>query len=131
MLLFTYLANKAVAIVTIQLQLFTSGSIDTTTTTRALLAIGMTFELLAILLSIRFLQYFEDSRPSQPLSTIFCLASRVPVVLVLVGIVGLAVSLVVEMLKTSLSTAVAMSGFLIFGIIFCLLALCFGAYGRR
>jgi hypothetical protein len=44
-----YLSAKAVAIVTIQLQLFTSDSMDTMTTTCALLAIGMTFELLTIL----------------------------------------------------------------------------------
>ena len=50
--------------------------------------------------------------------------------LVFMGIVGLAAVLVVKMLKTSIGIAAAMSGFLVFGIILCLLASCFGAYGR-
>ena len=58
------------------------------------------------------------------------LALGMPIVLVLVGIVVLAAALVVEMLKMSVGIAFAMSGFLAFGIILCLLASCFGAYGR-
>jgi hypothetical protein len=100
----------------------------TTTTTRALLFFGMIFELLAILLAICFLQSRQYSKDSQRPSALLRLASGVPIVLLLMGIVGLAAALVVEMLKTSLGMAVAMSGFLIFGTILCLLALCFGTY---
>ena len=98
--------------------MLTSGSTATTTTTRALLFIGMTFELLAILLAVTFTQ----SRPS----TFLRVTSGLPIVLVLVGIVGLAVALVVEMLKVSVGTAAVMSGFLVIGIILCLLASFFG-----
>jgi hypothetical protein len=68
MLVSTYLTIQAVAIVTIQLQLLTSGSMATTATTRALLFIGMTLELLAILLAIsfpQFQQYPEEHHPLQ------------------------------------------------------------------
>ena len=100
--------------------MLTSGSTATTATTRALLFVGMTSELLAILLAVTFAQ----SRPSAFLH----LASGVPIVLVLTGIVGLVVALVVEMLKVSVGMAAAMSGFLAIGIILCLLALFFGAH---
>jgi hypothetical protein len=62
--------TQAVSIVTIQLQLLTSGSMATATTTRALLFIGMTFELLAILLAIsfpQFHQYPEERHPFSPM----------------------------------------------------------------
>ena len=129
----TYLSTQACAILTIQLQLLTSGSTATTTTTRALLFFGMIFELLAMLLAISFLplhQYSERTYPSQPRHVFAHLALEMPIVLVFMGIVMLAAALVVEMLKMSVGIAVAMSGFLVFGIILCLLASCFGAYGR-
>jgi hypothetical protein len=128
MLLSTYFSTQAGAIITIQLQMLTSGSMATTATTRALLFFGMTFELLAILLAICFFQSQHYSEDSQRPLALLRMASGVPVVLVWMGIVGLASALVVEMLKTSLGTAVAMSGFLIFGIILCLLASCVGVY---
>jgi hypothetical protein len=133
MLVSTYLSIQAVAIVTIQLQLLTSGSMATTITTRALLFIGMTFELLAILLAIsfpQFQQYPEEHHPLLPRAALVRLALGMPIVLVFMGIVGLAAALVMETLKTSIGTAAAMSGFLVFGIILCLLASCFGAYSR-
>jgi hypothetical protein len=128
MLLSTYFFTQAGAIITIQLQMLTSGSMATTTTTRALLFFGMTFELLAILLAICFIHSHQYSEDSQHLPALVRLASGTPIVLTLMGIVGLATALVVEMLKTSLGTAVAMSGFLIFGIILCLLASFFETY---
>ena len=106
----TYLSTQACAILTIQLQLLTSGSTATTTTTRALLFFGMIFELLAMLLAISFLplhQYSERSYPSQPRHVFAHLALGMPIV---VGIVVLAAALVVEMLKMSVGIAVAMSG---------------------
>jgi hypothetical protein len=106
----------------------------TTTTTRALLFFGMTFELLGILLAICFLQfhqYPEDINSSQLLAMLVRLASGVPVVLVLMGIIGLAAVFVVEVIETSLSTAIAMSTFIVFGIILCLLATYFVLRGRQ
>ena len=123
-----YLSTQAGAIITIQLQMLTSDSMATTTTTRALLFSGMIFELLAILLAICFIHSHQYPEDSQRLPALVRLASGTPIVFTLMGIVGLASALVVEMLKTSLGTAVAMSGFLIFGIILCLLALFFGTY---
>ena len=102
----------------------------TTTTTRALLFFGMTFELLGILLAICFLPIHQYSEDLQRLPALVRLALGVPIVLVLMGIVGLAAVLVVEMLKTSLTTAVVMSSFLVFGIMLCLLASCFGVCGK-
>jgi len=127
MLLPTYLSTQAGAIITIQLQMLTSGSMATTTATRVLLFFGMTFELLAILLAICFIHSYQYSEGSQRLPVLVRLASGTPIVFILMGIVGLAVALVVEMLKTSLGTAVAMTGFLLFGIILCLFASFFGA----
>jgi hypothetical protein len=123
-----YLSTQAGAIITIQLQMLTSDSMATTTTTRALLFFGMTSELLAILLAICFIHSHQYPEDSQHLPALVRLVSGTPIVFTLMGIVGLATALVVEMLKTSLGTAVAMSGFLIFGIILCLLASFFGTY---
>jgi hypothetical protein len=121
---FTHFSTlKAVAIVAIQVQLLTSSS---NKTTRALLSIGIILELLAILFAICFVQMHNthDSHHSQPLSTLSArLALRVPTVLILTGIVGLGAALVVDTLETSLGTAVAMSSFLIFGVVLCLLSL--------
>jgi hypothetical protein len=128
MLLPTYLSTQAGAIITIQLQMLTSSAMATTTATRVLLFFGMTFELLAILLAICFIHSHQYPEGSQRLPALVRLTSGTPVVFTLMGIVGLATALMVEMLKTSLGTAVAMSGFLIFGIILCLLASFFGAY---
>jgi cytochrome bd-type quinol oxidase subunit 2 len=102
--------------------LLTSGSIATTAT-HALLSFGIIFELLGILVAICFLRcckYSEDSHIPQPLPKLVRVISVVPIILILMGIIGLAAALVVEMLNTSLITAVAMTSVLIFGIILCL-----------
>ena len=117
--------SKAAAIVAIQVQLFASSSNEIT---RALLSVGIIFELLGILLAICFVQMHntDDAHHPQPLSTLARLALRVPTVLILTGIVGLGAALVVETLETSLGTAVAMSSFLFFGVVSCLLILIHG-----
>jgi len=111
-------------ILTIQVQLLTTSSMVITTTTRGLLSIGVILELLGILLAICLVHshHPDESRPPQPLSMLVRIMSGVPIVLILTGIIGLAVALVVETLKTSLSTAVVMGGFIISGIILCILA---------
>jgi len=116
----------AVAIVTIQVQLLSSGSLDNTPTTNALLSFGIILELLSILFAICFIQSQHDhpdgNHPHpQHLSTLAYLAWGAPTVLILMGIVVLGIALVVEMLKTSMGTAFAMSSFLIIGVLFCLL----------
>jgi len=81
------------------------------------------WQLLGILVAICFLRcckYSEDSQIPQPLPTLVHVISVVPIILILMGIIGLAAALVVEMLNTSLITAVAMTSVLIFGIILCL-----------
>lgn len=57
-------------------------------------------------------------------------ASEVPAFLILVGILGIAVALIVEMLHISIGTAIAMSGIFIFGFVFCFLAWVLGIGGR-
>jgi len=121
MYLFTHSSTlKAAAIVAIQVQLLAS---NLNTITRALLSIGIIFELLGILLAICFIHHTDDGHHFQPFSTLARRTWRVPTVLVLMGIVALGTALVVETLKTSLGTAVAMSSFLIFGVVLCLLTL--------
>jgi len=111
-------------IVTIQIQLLTSGSMAIATTTRALLSFGVILELLGILLAICFVQLHhpDERHPLQTQSTLVRLTSGVPNVLILTGIIGLATTLVVETLKTSLSMAVVMSGCIVTvsGVALCL-----------
>jgi hypothetical protein len=56
-------------------------------------------------------------------------ASRVPTILILIGIVGLGVALVVETFETSLGTALTMSGILVFGVGLCVSLLVCGFGG--
>jgi hypothetical protein len=116
-------ALKAVAIIAIQVQLLAP---SLNKIARAFLSIGIILELLGILFAICFVQmrnHADDGHYSQPLSTLVHLALRVPTVLILTGVVGLRAALVAETLETSLGTAVAMSSFLIFGVVSCLLVL--------
>jgi len=94
-------------IVTIQVQLLTSGSVAISTTAQVLLSCGMILELLGILLAICFGQYrhSEDNRSSQPSPTLVRLALGAPTVLILAGIVGLVAALIAETLQMSLGTA--------------------------
>jgi len=119
---FTYPSTKAAAIVAIQLQLL---SMAVATHTRALLSIGMILELLGILLGICLVQTHNTNNihHSQPYSILLGLSSRIPTLSIWMGIFGLGAALVVETLQTSLGTAVAMSSFLIFGVILCILTL--------
>jgi hypothetical protein len=57
-------------------------------------------------------------------------ASELPALFVLVGIVGVAAALVVETLDVSVGVAIAMSGVLILLIIFCLVVWCLEVGGR-
>lgn len=65
----------------------------------------------------------DDDHHCRLLSTPVRLAVQVPTVLILTGIIGTGAAIVVGTLATSLGTAVAMSGFLILGVVWCLLAL--------
>jgi hypothetical protein len=120
--LFTHpFTSKAVAIIAIQVQLLAP---SLNTITHALLSISIILELLGILFAICSVQMRNaDNHHSQPLSTLNYVALRVPIVLILTGIVGLGAALVVETLEMSLGTAVTMSSFLFFGVVLCLLTL--------
>jgi hypothetical protein len=98
---------------------------------RALLSLCMVLELLGILLAICFAQahHTMNGHASQPTPALTQHASRVPVVLILTGIVGLGVALVLETLETSLGMAVTMSGFLIIGVVLCVSLLACGLKG--
>jgi len=102
-----------------------------TTAIRALLSLCMVLELLGILLAICFtqIQYTMNSHACQPPPALTQHASRVPVVLILTGIVGLGVALVLETLETSLGMAVTMSGFLLIGVVVCVSLLACGLGG--
>jgi hypothetical protein len=122
-LVHSFFTLKAVAIIAVQAQLLASSS---NKITRALLSVGITLELLGILFAICVAQmrnHADDRHHSQPLSTLDHLALRVPTVLILTGVVGLGAALVVDTLETSLGMAVAMSSFLFFGVVSCLLIL--------
>jgi hypothetical protein len=98
----------------------------TTLATRTILSFGIIFELLGLLLAICFPlpERAEDIPPS------FYLASGLPAVPIFMGILGLAAALVVETVKTSLGTAVAMTSALFLGGIVCLSTLWFRICGR-
>ena len=100
-----------------------------TTATHALLSIGVILELLGILLAICFV-HSHHRDPPQRLSMLVRLTSGVPTVLILTGLIGLAMAFVMETLKTSLSTAVVMGGFIISAIFLCILALFCGPWKR-
>jgi hypothetical protein len=126
--LFTHsLTLKAFGIIAIQVQLLLAPTLNKIT--RALLSIGIVLELLGILFAICSVQIrnADDAHHFQPLSNFDHVALRVPIVLILTGVVGLGAALVVETLETSLGTAVTMSSFLIFGVVSCILILIRGA----
>jgi hypothetical protein len=97
---------------------------------RIILAVGMTSELVGVMLIIYFTWLPADHTRKSWRST-FRVASELPAFLIIIGIVSLATALVVDVLDVSLGTAVALSGVLILGAIFCLCAWCFGMEGRN
>jgi uncharacterized membrane protein YcjF (UPF0283 family) len=94
---------------------------------RALLSLCMILELLGILLAICFAQAHYTR--GQPPSVLTKHALRVPMVLILMGVVGLCVALVVETIETSLGIAVTMCAVLFFGVMLCVLVLVCGLGG--
>jgi hypothetical protein len=113
---------QACAVIALQAQLLASG--QTSTTTRAVLTFGMT----TILIAIFFLecgQYFEQYLCGNVLGL---LASRVPKTLILMGVVGLAGTLVVETFKMCWGIALILAGIFIFGVVVCVL---FSWHGNR
>jgi hypothetical protein len=107
--------------VAILVQILTSGSMAVTAAIRALLSLCILLELLGILLAICFAQAHctMNGHASQAPPALTQHALRVPVALVLTGIVGLGIALVLETLETSLGMAVTMSGFLLIGVFIC------------
>ena len=98
---------------------------DITVITHSLLSFGIVLQLLGIFISLCFIQSHRNEGTSVP-STLVRLLMRVPTILILLGIVGLGSAFVVETLKASMGTAVAMSTFLVCGVAVCLVALFHG-----
>jgi hypothetical protein len=110
-------------IVSVQVQLLTSSSIALSTITRAFLTLGMMSELIGVMLVIYFLQFpANHNKNSNVLRIIIRGGSEAPAVFILMGIIGVAVALVVEMLAVSVGTAITMASVLILGVVFCFVA---------
>jgi hypothetical protein len=71
----------------------TSNSTEIGTTTRVLLDVGMTFELLGTLIAVIFCEFYQQVEPQSDLLRI---AARTPVVLILTGMAVLTIALVVQ-----------------------------------
>jgi len=117
-------------IISIQAQLVTSRSITPSIVLRIFLIVGMMSELVGVMLIIYF-NRFPVNHSSSSSHVIPRLASGLPTLLVLIGIISLAAALVVEVFDISIGAAAVMSGVLILGVIFCLCAWCFGAERRN
>jgi hypothetical protein len=113
-------STKAVAIIGIQVQILTTNNI--TTITHNLLSFGIILQLLAIFLSICFIQFRQINGTHASSTRLVRLLVHVPTILILLGIVGLGSAVVVETVETSLCTAIAMSIFLACGVGVCILA---------
>jgi hypothetical protein len=126
-LCFILLTNptKALAVIGIQIQLLTSASITISATARAILCLGITFELLGLILIISF-----PTHSSETLPLIFSLVPRMYTIPVLLGILGLAVTVMLEAVDASLGAAIFMGCILALSGMSCLLALWLRAYGR-
>jgi hypothetical protein len=88
-------------IVTIQVQLLTSNSMAMSTISRAILSLGIIFELLGTMLAVGFLQHPRHNQMPKLLHQGVRFAERLPLVLISFGIVGLAVVLLMDIFKTS------------------------------
>jgi hypothetical protein len=118
----THYPTKALAVVGIQIQLLTS---TTSTTARIILCLGITFELVGLLLVFSF-----PSDSSVALPPIFSLLCRVPTIAIFLGILGLAVTVILEAVNASVGVAIFMGCILAFGGMLSLLSLWFKAYER-
>jgi hypothetical protein len=120
MILSIHPSTQVFAIVAIQVQLLRSSSMATTAS-HALLLFSIIFELLGILVAIYFILCCHYSGDSYILQhPPICFMTVIPIILIMMGIIGLTVALVVEMLNPrplfKLITVVAMISVLIFGI---------------
>jgi hypothetical protein len=119
-------------IVSIQVQLLTSNPMASSVIPRIFLTLGLTSELLGVMLVISFIRFPVNTRreSSNILRAIIRATSEAPTILFLMGVICVAAALVVDMLDVSIGTAVAMGCVLIGGGILCLLACCFGSRER-
>ena len=108
---------QAAGILGLELQLLATNSLVTTTTTRTILSFGIIFELLGLLhlICIPIPQHTEG------IPLFLRLVSRVPTMLILMGMLGLATALVVETVKLSLNVAIGMGCTFFLGGTVCLL----------
>jgi hypothetical protein len=86
---------QAIGILGYELQLLATNSLATTTTTRTILSFGIIFELLGIILFI----CIPIPQHTEGIPLFLRLVSRVPTMLILMGMLGLATTVVVENVK--------------------------------
>lgn len=132
-LIFTCLEpRQASIVVSIQVPLLTANSAELSVIPRIFLTLGLMSELVGIMLIVYFIRFPENDshKSSNNLRTVNRAALEAPTFLILTGIIGVAVALVVEMLGISIGAAIAMSGVLILGVMFCFLAWYLGIGGR-
>jgi hypothetical protein len=114
---------QACAFVTIHVQVLSSNKLAVTTTARTLLSIGLIFTSFGIVLAFIFLQrrsFFTCSLGRGHFAT------KLPAVLILIGIAGFVVVITIEAFKVSLGTGITLIGVLLSGLLICFLALLFG-----
>jgi nitrogen fixation/metabolism regulation signal transduction histidine kinase len=122
--------HQAGVIIIIQVQLLTSSSPSSSDLTRIFLTLGITSELLGVMLIVFFTRCSKYQSRESPGSAAIRIASELPAFFVLAGIVGVAAALVVETLEVSVGVAIVMSGVLILWIIFCFVIWCLEVDGR-
>jgi hypothetical protein len=112
---------QAAGILGLEVQLLTTISLATTPTTHTILSYGIIFELLGLILLICI--PIPQRTEGIPLS--LRLVLRVPTMLILMGMLGLATALVVETVKLSLNVAIGMGCTFVLGGTVCLITLWF------
>lgn len=119
---------QAGAVISIQVQLLTSSSMASSTIPRILLTVGLMSELIGVMLVIYFIRFHKKHRrkSSNIYRTAIRVLSELPTLFIFMGIIGVIAALVVDMFDVSVGTAIAMSGVLSLGVVFFVVAWCFG-----
>jgi hypothetical protein len=97
----TLFQTGVIVTIQVQLELLTSNSMAMSTISRAILSLGIIFELLGTMLAVGFLQHPRHNQMPKLLHQGVRFAERLPLVLISFGIVGLAMVLLMDIFKTS------------------------------
>jgi hypothetical protein len=117
---------QAIGILGYELQLLATNSLATSTTARTILSFGIIFELLGLILLI----CIHIPRHTEGIPLSLRLVLRVPTIMILIGMLGLATTVVVENVKMSLSASIGMSCTFVLGGTVCLVTLWLTTRGR-